>query len=119
MRYVDGFVVPVPKKNLKAYCAMSRKAGKLWREHGALVYRECAGDDLTMPVGIAFPKMLKLKKGEVPVFAYIEYKSRKHRDKVNAAVMKDPRMGTMMQGKEMPFDCRRMVWGGFAGIVEA
>jgi uncharacterized protein YbaA (DUF1428 family) len=119
MRYIDGFVVPVPKKNLKAYCAMSKKAGKLWRKHGALVYRECEVEDSNMPVGITFPKAIKLKAGETVVFAYIEYKSRAHRDKVNKAVMSDPAMGTMMNGKPMPFDCSRMIWGGFKGIVEA
>lgn len=117
MRYVDGFVVPVPRKNLKAYGALAKKCSRIYREHGALAYRECVGDDLKMPVGIPFSKMLKLKAGEVPVFAYIEFKSRTHRNKVTAAVINDPRMN--MAGKEMPCDCRRMVWGGFKRIVEA
>lgn len=119
MRYVDGFVVPVPMKNLKAYCAMSKKCGKLWRKHGALVYREYAIEDEKMPVGIPFTKFAKPKAGETVVFSYIEYKSRKHRDKVNKAVMNDPAMGSMMGSMTMPFDCGRMVWGGFKGIVEA
>lgn len=120
MNYVDGFVVPVPKKNLPAYRRMSTMAGKIWREHGALEYRECAGDDLKVKMGLPFPRLAKLKPGETVVFAWIMYKSRKHRDQVNAKVMKDPRMGKMMAvTKKMPFDVKRMAYGGFKVIVEA
>lgn len=118
-KYIDGFVVPVPKKNLKAYAQMSKKAGKIWREHGALEYRECAGDDLDVKCGLSFPKGMKLKRGETVVFAYITYKSRAHRDKVNSRVMKDPRLAAMCDPNAMPFDCARMQYGGFKTIVEA
>src|SRR5687768_3211824 len=101
MPYVDGFVIPVPKKNLKAYQAISKKAGRVWKEYGALEYRECAGDDLQAKMG--FRKTLKLKAGETVVFAWIVYKSRAQRDKVNAKVMKDPRIAGMMTPEEMPF----------------
>lgn len=119
MRYVDGFALPVPKKNLKAYLAMARKAGKVWRDHGALEYRESAGDDLQVKFGMPFPRMLRLKRGETAVFSWIVYKSRAHRDSVNAKAMKDPRLAKMMDMKSMPFDCKRMVWGGFKILVEA
>ena len=118
MSYVDGFVVPVPKKNLQAYRRMSQKAGKVWREHGALQYVEAAGDDLEVKFGTAFPKMMKSKAGETVVFSWIVYKSRAHRDKVNAKVMKDPRLAAMMNDKKMPFDVKRMVYGGFKFIVD-
>jgi uncharacterized protein YbaA (DUF1428 family) len=118
MRYVDGFVLPVPKKNLKAYARMSQKAGKIWREHGALEYRECAGDDLNIKVGVSFPRQIKLKPGETVVFAWIVYKSRAHRDRVNAKVMKDPRLETMLDGEAMPFDVKRMCYGGFKILVD-
>ena len=118
MAYVDGFVLPVPKKNLLAYRRMAKMAGKLWREHGALEYRECAGDDLDVKFGVPFPKMIKLKPGETVVFAWIVYKSRAHRDRVNAKAMKDPRFANMDMSN-MPFDCRRMLCGGFKVLVEA
>jgi uncharacterized protein YbaA (DUF1428 family) len=118
MSYVDGFVLPVPKKNLAAYRRLAKKAGKIWREHGALEYRECVGDDLAVKMGLAFPKALKVKPGETVVFAWIVYKSRSHRDRVNAKVMKDPRLGNGSPD-DMPFDCHRMIWGGFKAIVEA
>jgi uncharacterized protein YbaA (DUF1428 family) len=118
MQYVDGFVLPVPKKNLPAYRRMSAKAGKIWREHGALEYRECVGDDLKVKMGMPFPRLLKPKAGETVVFSWIVYKSRAHRDAVNAKVMKDPRMAKMMEGKPMPFDVKRMVYGGFKVIVD-
>ncbi|MBA2432400.1 MAG: DUF1428 domain-containing protein [Chthoniobacterales bacterium] len=118
-KYVDGFVVPVPVKNLDAYRRMSQKAGKIWRDHGALEYRECAGDDLNMKFGVPFPAGIKAKKGETVVFAWIVYKSRAHRDRVNAKVMKDPRMIEDMDMKTMPFDVKRMLYGGFKTIVEA
>jgi uncharacterized protein YbaA (DUF1428 family) len=119
MRYVDGFVLPVPKKNLQAYRRMAQKAGKLWREHGALDYKECAGDDLNTKMGVPFTKSAKAKSGETVVFAYIVYKSRKHRDQVNAKVMKDPRIKGMGDEKSMPFDVKRMVYGGFNVLVDA
>jgi uncharacterized protein YbaA (DUF1428 family) len=119
MKYVDGFVLPVPKKNMKAYVRMASVAGKIWREHGALEYRECAGDDLDVKFGIGFPKTIKLKPGETVVFAWIVFKSRAHRDRVNAKVMKDPRMNQMMEGQEMPFDAKRMAYGGFKVLVDA
>ena len=119
MRYVDGFVLPVPKKNLKAYFAMAKKAGKVWHDHGALEYRECVGDDLKVKFGVSFVKTIKPKPGETVVFSWIVYKSRAHRDRVNADVMKDPRLAKMMDPKAMPFDCKRMVYGGFKVMVEA
>ena len=118
MPYVDGFVLPVPKKKLKAYQKMAELAGKIWKEHGALEYRECVGEDLNVKFGLPFGKSVKLKKGETVVFAWIVYKNRAHRDKVNAKVMKDPRLGQGMEGKEMPFDMKRMYYGGFKTIVE-
>ena len=119
MRYVDGFVLPVPKKNLAAYRRMAQKGSRIWREHGALEYRECAGDDLNVKGPLPFPRLAKLKRGETVVFAWIVYKSRAHRDRVNAKVMKDPRMSTMMAGKAMPFDFKRMAYGGFKILVDA
>ncbi len=118
MPYVDGFLLPVPKKNLAAYRKMSEKGGKIWKEHGALEYRECAGDDLDVKFGVSFKKTIKLKPNETVVFAWIVYKSRAHRDKVNAKVMKDPRMGPNMSSKKMPFDMKRMAYGGFKVFVE-
>lgn len=117
MKYVDGFVLAVPKKKLPAYIRMARKAGKIWREHGALDYQECVGDDLQVKMGVPFPRFIKLKAGETVVFSYIVYKTRKHRDAVNARVMKDPRMGTMGDVKDMPFDIKRMAYGGFKVVV--
>ena len=116
-RYVDGFVVPVPKKNLKAYRRMAQTAGKVWREHGALEYVECAADDVKPGKWTSFPRSVKLKKGETVVFAYIVYKSRAQRDRVNARVMKDKRLAPMMDMKSLPFDGRRMFWGGFKVFV--
>jgi|SRR5687768_326288 uncharacterized protein YbaA (DUF1428 family) len=119
MGYVDGFVLPVPKKNLDAYRRMARKAGKIWREHGALDYKECAGDDLNVKMGVPFPRQFKIKPGEAVVFAYIVFKSRAHRDRVNAKVMKDPRIAGMGDPKDMPFEVKRMVYGGFKVLVDA
>jgi len=119
MRYVDGYVLPVPKKNLQAYRRMAQKAGKIWREHGAIEYRECAGDDLEVKWGMKFPRLLKLKPGETAVFAWIVFKSRADRDRVNAKVMKDPRLADSMDAKAMPFDLRRMACGGFRVLVDA
>ena len=119
MAYVDGFVLPVPKKNLKAYIRMATKAGTIWRKYGALDYKECAGDDLKVKMGVPFPRQMKLKPGETVVFSYIVYKSRAHRDRVNAKVMKDPQIQNMCDPKDMPFDCKRMVYGGFKVLVDA
>jgi len=119
MSYVDGFVVPVPKKNLKAYQAMAEKAGKVWRDHGALDYKECVADDVKVGKLTSFPRSVKLKSTETVVFSYIVYKSRAHRDQVIAKVMKDPRLAKMMDPKSMPFDGKRMIYGGFKVIVEA
>lgn len=116
-RYADGFVIPMPKKNLKDYRAMSKKAGKVWKEHGALEYCECVGDDLNVKFGMPFPKLVKPKTGEVIVFSWIVYKSRAHRDRVNAKVMKDPRLQPEAI-KSNPFDLKRMVYGGFEIIVD-
>ena len=113
MAYVDGFVIPVPKKSLDAYFAMSKKAGAVWMDHGALQYCEAAGDDLASKFGLPFTKLVKPKKGETVVFSWIVYKSRAHRDRVNAKVMKDPRLAAMMDPKKMPFDAKRMTYGGF------
>jgi uncharacterized protein YbaA (DUF1428 family) len=118
MAYVDGFVLPVPKKKLAAYQVMARKAGKIWREHGALQYVEAAGEDMNVKFGVPFPKQMKSKPGETIVFAWIVFKSRAHRDKVNAKVMKDPRIRKIAP-EEMPFDCKRMLYGGFKAIAEA
>jgi uncharacterized protein YbaA (DUF1428 family) len=119
MHYVDGFLLPVPKKNLRAYMRISSKAGKIWRKHGALEYRECAGDDLQAKGVVPFPRVLKLKPGETAVFSWIVYKSRAHRNRVNAKVMKDPELArTMDPKKAMPFDVKRMAYGGFRVIVD-
>lgn len=118
-RYVDGFLLPVPKRKLEAYRRMSAKAGKVWREHGALEYRECAGEDLKTRFGVPFPKAARTKPGETVVFSWIVYKSRAHRDRVNAKVMKDPRLKEMMDPGGMPFDVKRMAYGGFEVIVDA
>lgn len=115
--YVDGFVVPVPTKNLAAYRRMSRLSGKVWREHGALSYTECVADDVKPGKVTSFPQSVKLKRGETVVFSFVVYKSRKDRDRVNAKAMKDPRMAAMMNHKTMPFDGKRMFWGGFKVMV--
>ncbi len=118
MRYIDGYLLPVPKKNLKAYFKIAAKAGKVWLEHGALQYMECAGEDLLLPWGMPFPKLLKLKRTETPVLSVIVYKSKKDRDRVNAAVMSDKRLQAMMDPKNMPFDVKRMCVGGFDAVVD-
>jgi uncharacterized protein YbaA (DUF1428 family) len=117
-RYVDGFVLPVPKKNLQLYRRLAQKAGKVWREHGALEFRECVGDDLNVKMGVPFTRTVKLKRGETVFFSWIVFKSRAHRDAVNAKVMKDPRIAKM-DPKSMPFDSKRMVYGGFKVLVDA
>ena len=117
--YVDGYVLPIPKKNLKAYRRMATLAGKIWREHGALDYKECSGDDLNIKMGRSFSRQMKTKPGETVVFAYVLFKSRRHRDRVNAKVMKDPRLAGMGDMKSLPFDPKRMVYGGFTVLVDA
>ncbi len=119
MSYVDGFVVPVPKDKLAAYKRMATKAGKIWREHGALEYRECVADDVKPGKHTSFPQSVKLKPDEVVVFSWIVYKSRAQRDRINAKVMKDPRLADMMDPKKLPFDGKRMFWGGFKVLVAA
>lgn len=119
MSYVDGFVLPVPKAKLADYARLARKAGKVWREYGALDYRECVADDVAPGKLTSFPRSVKLKPGEVVVFSYIVYKSRKQRDSVMAKVMKDPRLADMMDPKGLPFDAKRMFFGGFKTLVKA
>ena len=118
MRYVDGYVLPLPKKNVAAYRRMAQKAGKVWRDHGALEFIECLADDVKPGKHTSFPQSVKLKPGETVVFSWIVFKSRAHRDSVNAKVMKDPRLAKMMDPKAMPFDGKRMFWGGFKVLVE-
>lgn len=117
MAYVDGFVLPVPTANLAAYRRMAKKAGEVWKDHGALEYHECVADDVQPGKLTSFPQSVKLKEGETVVFAWIVYKSRKDRDRINAKVMADPRLASMMDGKDMPFDGKRMFWGGFKTMV--
>jgi uncharacterized protein YbaA (DUF1428 family) len=118
MSYVDGFVLPLPTKNLAAYKKMAKLAGKVWREHGALEYKECIADDVKPGKHTSFPQSVKLKKGEAVIFAYVVYKSRKDRDKVNAKVFADPRLAKMMDPKNMSFDGKRMFWGGFKMFID-
>ncbi len=118
MKYVDGFVVPVPKKKLEDYRRLSRKCGKIWKEHGALEYIECVGEDVKPGKLTSFPQAVMLKRTETVVFSWIVYKSRAHRDRVMAKVMEDPRMSKMIDPKGMPFDGKRLIWGGFKTIVE-
>jgi len=115
MRYVDGYVLPVPRRKLKAYARLARMAERVWRKHGALDYKECVGDDLKMKWGVPFPHMLKLRRGETVVFSYVVFKSRAHRDRVNARVMRE--MENMGPPESMPFDVKRMAVGGFKVLV--
>ena len=117
MSYVDGFLIPVPKKNLKTYRKMAAVGKKLWMKHGAVAYMECVGDDLHPEFGLPFPKVVKPRPGETVVFSFIVYKSKAHRNQVNAKVMNDPSMKTMPP--EMPFDIKRMCYGGFKAVVES
>lgn len=117
MSYVDGFLIPVPIAKLDAYRRLSRKAGKIWREYGALEYIECVADDVKPGKWTSFPQAVKLKKGETVVFSWIVYKSRKQRDSINAKVMADPRLASMMDPKSMPFDGKRFIYGGFKTFV--
>jgi uncharacterized protein YbaA (DUF1428 family) len=116
--YVDGFVLPVPRKNIDAYRRMARKAGKIWIEHGALSYHECAADDVKPGKVTSFPQAVKLEDDETVVFSWIVYRSRRERDRINAKVMADPRLESMMDPSKLPFDGMRMFWGGFKTIVE-
>jgi uncharacterized protein YbaA (DUF1428 family) len=118
MSYVDGFIVPVPKNKVKDYVKLAKLASKVWKDHGALEYIECLADDVQMGKWTSFPRSVKLKKNEVVVFSYIVYKSRAARDKCMKNVMKDPRLAKMMDPKKMPFDGKRMIWGGFKTIVK-
>jgi uncharacterized protein YbaA (DUF1428 family) len=120
MAYVDGFLLAVPKRNVQAYRRVAQKAGRIWKDHGAVEYRECVGEDLNVKgMGMTFPRRLRLKSGETAFFSWIVYKSRAHRDRVNAKVMKDPRMTRMMNDpKAMPFDGNRMSYGGFKVVVD-
>lgn len=116
--YVDGFVLPVPKKNVKKYLKLAKLSGKVWKDHGALDYVECIADDVKPGKVTSFPQSVKLKKGEVVIFSWATYKSRKHRDQVMKKVMSDKRLANMMDPKALPFDGRRMFWGGFKSVVE-
>ena len=118
MAYVDGFVLPVPKNKLAQYRRMARLGGKIWKEHGAIEYVECVADDVKPGKHTSFPQSVKLRKGEVVVFSYAVYKSRKDRDRVIAKVMKDERLADFMDPKKLPFDGKRMFWGGFKPIVQ-
>jgi uncharacterized protein YbaA (DUF1428 family) len=118
MRYVDGFLIPVPKKNLATYARIARRARQIWCELGALEYRECVGDDMRVVMGIGFPRRLRLKRGEAAVFSWIVYRSRAHRDRVNKKIMKDKRIIKMMEKGAMPFDVKKMTYGGFRVLVD-
>ncbi|MFO1462690.1 MAG: DUF1428 domain-containing protein [bacterium] len=118
MAYVDGFVLPVPKKNIQAYRRMAKQAGKVWREHGALEYRECIADDVKPGKWTSFPQSVKLRPGEVVWFSWVVYKSRKDRDRIMKKVMQDKRLAAMMDPKKLPFDGKRMFWGGFKMMVD-
>jgi uncharacterized protein YbaA (DUF1428 family) len=116
--YIDGFILPVPKKNLAAYRRIATLAGKVWREHGAVEYRECVADDVRAGKWTSFPQAVKLRPGETVWFSYAVYRNRKQRDRVMAKVMKDKRLAGMMDPKKLPFDGRRMFWGGFKVMVD-
>ncbi len=116
-QYVDGFVLPMPKENVAAYKRMAEKGCKIWLEHGALDYRECIAEDTDAKFGLSFAAGINAKPEETVVFAWITYQSRAHRDEVNEKVMKDPRIAEDMENKEMPFDCKRMLYGGFETLV--
>ena len=118
MKYVDGFVLAVPKKNLATYRKMATVAGKVWRKHGALEYVEAVGDDLDVKFGMSFKELVKPKRGETVIFSWIVFKSRAHRDQVNKKVMADPSLNQMMEKGPMPFDVKRMAYGGFKFLVE-
>jgi uncharacterized protein YbaA (DUF1428 family) len=117
-RYVDGFVIPISRRKLPVYRRMAQAACHVWRDHGALDYKECVGEDLAVQFGATFPKRLDLKRGETVVFSWILFRSRAHRDRVNAAVMKDPRIAELCDPKAMPFETARMLYGGFEVLVD-
>lgn len=117
-RYVDGFVIPIPKRNLAKYRRIARRAGEIWMEYGAVEYLECVGDDLDIKGVISFKKLARLKRGETALFSFIVYRSKADRDKVNGRVMKDPRIATMMTDQDSPIDMKRMSYGGFRAIVD-
>jgi uncharacterized protein YbaA (DUF1428 family) len=119
MSYVDGLIIPVPRKNLGAYRTLAKKFAKVWRDHGALQVHESVADDVKVGKRTSFPRSVKLRRGETVVFSYVVYKSRAHRDKVNAKVMKDKRVAKMMNPKALPFDGKRMIYGGFKTIIDA
>jgi uncharacterized protein YbaA (DUF1428 family) len=119
MSYVDGFLLPLPKAKLAEYKKMAKAGAKMFLKYGALEYRECIGDDLSPAFGLPFPKLMKLKEDETVIFAWVVYKSKAHRDKVNKAIMNDAEMAAEMEGKEMPFDMKKMGYGGFKILVEA
>jgi uncharacterized protein YbaA (DUF1428 family) len=118
MRYVDGYVLPVPRRKLGDYRRIAHKAGRIWREHGALEYIEATAEDLRVKMGLPFTRAVKVKAGETIVFAFVVFKSRAHRDRVNARVLQDPRLADMMDPADMPVDGKRMVYGGFKTIVD-
>lgn len=117
--YVDGFVIPIAKKNLKKYMSIAKQASVVFKEHGAIEYRECAADDIKTSFGTPFAKLARLKPGETVVFSWVVYKSKADRDKANKKIMKDPRLAAMMDPKNMPFDMKRMTMGGFNCMVDA
>ncbi len=116
-KYVDGFVLPVPRRNIAKYVKMAKLAGKIWLEHGAIDYVECVADDVKKGKWTSFPQSVKLKAGEVVFFSWATYKSRSHRDQVMKKVMEDPRLKIYENKKKMPFDGKRMFWGGFKPLV--
>jgi uncharacterized protein YbaA (DUF1428 family) len=118
MPYVDGFIVPVPKKNVDTYREVARKCGAIWREHGALQFRECIADDVKPGKLTSFPQSVNLEPDETIVFSWITFESRARRDEINDKVMKDPRMADMMNPATMPFDGKRMIYGGFEVFVD-
>lgn len=119
MPYVDGFVIVIPKKNFAAYRTMAKAASKLWRELGALEYRECVGDDLAISMGLPFPKLTGMKPSETVIFSWVVFKSKAERNRVNAKIMKDPRVAALCDPKKMPFKMERMSYGGFKIFVDA
>ena len=116
--YVDGFIIPVPKKNLSEYKKMARKCGKIWKEYGALEYTECIGDDIKKGKFTSFPQSVKLKPSEIVIYAYIFYKSKAARNRINKKVMADPRLKDLFHGNKLPFDGKRLIWGGFKPIIQ-
>ncbi len=118
-RYVDGFLIPIPRKNVAAYKKLAQKACKVWMEHGALEYRECIGEDLAQKMPATFPRLLDNKRGDTAIFSWIVYKSKTHRNQVNKKVLQDPRILAMMNLEDNPFDVKRMLYGGFQVMVEA